>query len=221
VPLRPGDISGNRQLAAQRVRTAELELSYRPLRQLSLRSDVAWSRLYDKAEFTQLGPNIVARNLAQLEVVSWESSAEARLEWLLGYASFEVQRSVRNFGEDGYAPRLVARGATNYPAHIARLGMELAPLRHLRVGGQAAYVGPRAASDSNALATGRAYRLPAYLVGNASLSVVELPVFPSAPMELAVHCHNVGDVRAADPGFASVDYPIARRSFVVEMRQRF
>jgi hypothetical protein len=203
------------------VRTAEVELSYRPLRQLSLRSDVAWSRLLNKAEFTQLGPNTVARNLAQLEVLSWETSAEARVEWLATYASFELQHSVRNFGEDGYAPRLVERGATNYPAYIARAGAELAPFKYLRLGGQAAYVGPRAASDSNALATGVAYQLGAYLTVNASVSLVELNVFPSAPMELSLYCRNLGDVRAADPGFANVDYPIARRSFVLEVRQKF
>jgi hypothetical protein len=50
---------------------------------------------------------------------------------------------------------------------------------------------------------------------------VDLAVFPSAPMEISLYCRNVSDVRAADPGFANVDYPIARRSFVLELRQRF
>jgi iron complex outermembrane receptor protein len=221
VPLQPEDITGNQELQAQRVQTAEAELSFRPIRQLSLRSDVAWSRLQNKAEFTQLGPYKVARNLADLEVLSWETSAEARIDWFQSYASFELQRSVRHFGEDGYAPRLVARGATNYPAYIGRLGIELSPLKHLRLAGQVALVGPRAASDSNALAFGAAYDLEAYLTGNVSLSLVELNVFQSGPMELSVYCRNVGDVRAADPGFANVDYPIARRSFVFEVRQKF
>jgi outer membrane receptor for ferrienterochelin and colicins len=221
VPLQPGDILGNRQLQAQHVRTGELELSYRPIRQLSLRSDVALSRLSNKAEFTQVGTNKIARNLAELEVLSWESSIEARAEWLLTYASFELQRSVRNFGEDGYAARLADRGATNYPSYIGRLGVELSPLRHLRLAGQGAYVGPRPASDSNALARGAAYSLPAYAIVNVSLSAVDLMVFPQAPMEISVYCRNVSDARAADPGFASVDYPIARRSLVLEVRQRF
>jgi hypothetical protein len=56
---------------------------------------------------------------------------------------------------------------------------------------------------------------------NASVSLVELNVFPSAPMELSAYCHNLSDTRAADPGFANVDYPLARRSFVFELRQRF
>jgi iron complex outermembrane receptor protein len=221
VPLQPGDIIGNQDLQAQRVRTAEVELSYRPVRQLSLRTDGAWSRLDNKAEFTPLGPNTVARNLAELEVLSWESSIEARVDWLLSYASFEVQRSVRNLGEDGYLPRLVEQGATNYPAYIGRFGAELTPLRHLKLAGQAAYVGPRPASDSNALARGAPYRLPWYVMINASLSLVELNVFPSAPMELSLYARNLADVRAADPGFANVDYPIARRSFIFELRQRF
>jgi outer membrane receptor for ferrienterochelin and colicins len=221
VPLQPGDIIGNRELQAQKVRTAEVELSYRPLRQLALSSDVAWSRLDNKAEFTQLGPNTVARNLAQLEVLSWESSVETRVDWLLSYASFEIQRSVRNLGEDGYLPRLVERGATNYPGYIGRFGVELTPLRHVKVAGQAAYIGPRPASDSNALASGAPYRLPRYVSVNAAVSLVELNVFPNYPMELSVYGRNLGDVRAADPGFASVDYPIARRSLIFELRQRF
>jgi iron complex outermembrane receptor protein len=221
VPLQPGDIIGNQELAPQRVRTVEAELSYRPVRQLSIRSDVAWSRLYDKAEFTPLGPNTVARNLAELDVVSWETSAEAKIDWLLAYASFEIQRSVRHLGEDGYLPRLVEGGATNYPAHIARAGVELAPLPLLRVGAQTRYVGPRPASDSNALARGEAYDLPAYLMVDVSLSLVEVKVFPPWPMELSVYCHNIADVRAADPGFASVDYPLARRSIMAQVRQRF
>jgi outer membrane receptor for ferrienterochelin and colicins len=221
VPLQPGDIIGNKDLQAQHVRTFEVELSYRPLRQLSLRTDVASSRLTNKAEFTRLGPNTVARNLAELEVLSWESTVEARADWLLGYASFEAQRSVRNLGEDGYLSRLAERGATNYPAYIARVGAELAPFRHVRLAGQGAYVGPRPASDANALATGRAYTLPWYAIGNVSVSLVDLPVFPSGPMELAFYCRNVTDVRAADPGFANVDYPLPRRSFLFELRQRF
>jgi outer membrane receptor protein involved in Fe transport len=221
VPLQPGDIIGNRELEAQRVRTAEAELSLRPLRQVSLRSNVAFSRLDNKAEFTQLGPNTVARNLAELEVISWETTLDARVERWLGYASFEMQRSVRHLGEDGYSRRLVEEGATNYPMWIARAGTEIIPFDHLKLAGQAAYVGPRPASDSNALATGQSYRLPTYLMVNASLSVVDLRLFPSGPLELSVYCHNVGDVRAADPGFASVDYPLARRSFTLELRQRF
>jgi hypothetical protein len=128
---------------------------------------------------------------------------------------------VRYLGEDGFEARLVERGATNYPTYVGRAGLELAPLRHLRVAGQGAYVGPRPASDGNALTQGHAYRLPAYGIVEASVSVVELPVFPSAPMELSLYCRNASDVRTADPGFANVDYPIARRSFVLEMRQRF
>jgi hypothetical protein len=87
--------------------------------------------------------------------------------------------------------------------------------------GQAALVGPRPASDSNALATGRSYRLPTYVMINASLSLVDLRLFPSGPLEMSVYCHNLSDVRAADPGFVNVDYPLARRSFTVELRQKF
>ena len=221
VPMQSGDIIGNSDLRAQHVRTTEAELSWRPIRQLSLRGDVALSRLSNKAEFTQVGPNKMARNLAELEVLSFESSAEARAGWFLGYGSFEVQRSVRNFGEDGYAQRLVERGATNHPAFIGRVGVELSPLRHLRVAGQAMYVGPRAAGDGNALLIGHSYHLPAYSTVDASLSAVELAVFPSAPREISVYCRNASDVRAADPGFSGVDYPIARRSFVLEVRQSF
>jgi hypothetical protein len=81
--------------------------------------------------------------------------------------------------------------------------------------------GPRPPSDSNALARGSTYRLPWYLSINLGLSLVDLNVFPSSPMELSVYCRNVSDRRAADPGFANVDYPIARRSFVMELRQKF
>jgi outer membrane receptor for ferrienterochelin and colicins len=221
VPLQPGDIIGNQQLQPQRVRTAEAELSYRPIRPLALRSNVALNRMDNKAEFTQLGPNTVARNLAELEVLSWETSLDARFAWLLAYASFETHRSVRNLGEDGYLPRLVERGATNYPAYIARLGGQLFPGGKVRPGAQLRYVGPRAASDSNALARGGRYALPRYLIADASLAVTGLRVFPSEPLELSLHGHNLADVRAADPGFARVDYPIARRSFTLELRQRF
>jgi hypothetical protein len=57
---------------------------------------------------------------------------------------------------------------------------------------------------------------------NAGLSLVELNVFPSSPMELSLYARNLADDgRAADPGFASVDYPLARRSYVLELRQKF
>jgi outer membrane receptor for ferrienterochelin and colicins len=221
VPLQPGDIMGNQQLQPQRVHTAEAELSFRPIRQLSLRSNVAWSRLNNKAEFTPLGPNTVARNLAQLEVLSWETSLDARFDWLLAYASFETHRSVRNLGEDGYLPRLVERGATNYPEYIGRLGVELLPDRKVRPAARLNYVGPRPASDSNALARGRRYALGRYLMADAGLAVRGLRLFPAGPLALSVYCYNLADVRAADPGFARVDYPIARRSFTLEMRQPF
>ncbi|HZH04976.1 MAG TPA: TonB-dependent receptor [Myxococcaceae bacterium] len=220
VPFQAGGVIGNGQLNPQYVHTAEAELSYRPLAFLLLRTDVAYSILLDKAEFTPLGVNQVARNLARVEALSWETGLEvSHLSWK-GYLSADFQRPIRESGDVGYRANLVGSRTDVAPRVQARAGiLTPVPGAPLRVGLEAVYASSRRATDENVLQRGEPYALPSYLRLNASLSTVGLKLVGQKETAVRLSAYNAFDSRDADPGYSGVDYPLRPFGLRLELRQ--
>jgi iron complex outermembrane receptor protein len=223
VPYRVGDVLGNPNLLPQYVHTVESELSYRPLKFLSVRTDLAYSVVLDKAEFTPQGVNQVAHNSGTVQSLSWETEVTASYkDRLKGYVNFEVNHTNRQVGYVGYRASLIGTENILYPQvqlHVGAAGRIPIPKLPLMATLEGSYVGARRASEDNMLAAGAAYSLPDYFMLGASLSTVGIKLLSGRETVLSVIGRNLLGTSAADPGFAGVDYPLSPRVIMFQIRQ--
>jgi outer membrane receptor for ferrienterochelin and colicins len=213
VPLRTGDVVGNRSLEPQLVHTVEYQMSYSPDRFFSVTSGVAQSWLLNKAEFTPVGINQTARNVASQRSLSWETRADLRHydDYTL-YGSFELVHSVRDLGREGYVADLVGTENVVYPPWIARtgalFGVPSLPSVPLEFGAEAMVVGPRRAADTSLLQSGRNLVFDPYVMLDLSLATRSLYLAPGHESRLALRARNVLLARGPDPGPAGFEYPL-------------
>ena len=223
LPFRLGDVLGNPDLEAQRVHTVEGQFSLRPLTGLVVSTGVSYSLLNNKAAFVQRGVNRVARNIAQVRSLSWETEVLAELgDDVSAYGSFELPYTIRDTGQEGYQAQLVGDRNVIYPAYILRGGASgKVPYLPLRPGFEVMVVGPRRASEMNMLEHMGEYELPAYTMLDVTLSTVGIELLDGRETVLMLKGRNLLDVRGPDPGFAGVDYPLLSRSVMAQLRQQF
>jgi iron complex outermembrane receptor protein len=221
IPAATGDVIGNPQLKPQYVHTWELQVTYEPAGFFGISSNVAYSVLTDKTEFVQQGINKGARNVSRAATLSWETTAELSYQSLVhAQMSFEVQHTARRTGQIGYSADVVGSGGDIYPRwmlHAGTIGQP--PGLPVRAAFQASYIGPRQASDTNTLLNGGPYRLPSYLLFEARLSTIGFHLFgmKSHETSFALSGKNLLDVMGPVPGSSGVDYPLAPRSFFLQM----
>lgn len=228
VPFLPGDIIGNENLAPQFVDTVEAMVSYDLGRALSVTTGLAYNFFRDKAEFDRQGANLVARNMADVATLSWETQVKGRFDrWLEGYANFALLSSVRNLKDEGYRKQLIGTKGEIYPPYIAQLGLRGHPHPDLDVGVAGVLAGPRVASASNVLANRGVYALPTRFELDAVLTYKGLRFGDGQRTELRLVGRNLSafwvpetDTTRVDPGFSGVDYPLAPGKILVQLRQQ-
>ena len=82
-------------------------------------------------------------------------------------------------------------------------------------------VGPRRASDTNVIDAGARYDLGAYATLNLFITTRDLYLVSGHESRIAVRAYNVLGARGPDPGFAGVDYPLAPRQILLELRHTY
>jgi hypothetical protein len=115
---------------------------------------------------------------------------------------------------------VVGSAGETYPVMMVHSGLAIQPPRlPLRGTFQASYIGTRRASDINILLNGAPYSLPAYMLLEAGLSTTNLNLFGSTRHEVsfALTGKNLLNAVGPTPGFAGVDYPLAPRTFFLQM----
>jgi iron complex outermembrane receptor protein len=221
IPSAIGDVVGNPQLKPQYVRTVEFQLSWEPTEYLSLSTNGVYNILSDKTEFVQQGINKVARNVARAATLSWETMAEYRYQSILrAHVSVEAQRTVRETGQDGYSAEVVGTAGGIYPELMVHSGLAAQPTGlPLRGTVQASFIGQRRASDTNILLNGGPYTLPSYVLLEAGLATTRFDLFGLERHEVsfALTGKNLLGARGPNPGFSGVDYPLAPRTFFLQM----
>jgi outer membrane cobalamin receptor len=221
VPSASGDVIGNPALRPQYVHTWEFQLASELGEMVTLSSDVAYSVVSDKTDFVAQGINQVARNVARASTISWETMAEAKYRSLVrGYLSLELQRTRQESGQDGYSAQVVGSSGGIYPRAMVRGGVVGQPPRSpVRAAVQASYIGERRASDTNIIINGTPYTLPAYVLLEGSLSTVPFNLLGRRGHELsfALTGKNLLGATGPTPGFSGVDYPLAPRTFFLQM----
>lgn len=221
-PLRPGDVVGNQALNPQLIKTAEYQMSWNPARVFGVTSGVSYSWLDDKAEFTPQGINQTARNVSSQESLSWETRADVRDYGYNLYASFDLVRSRRDLGQEGYAATLIGRQNVVYPPWIVRGGAMFAvpsvPDVPLELGAEGIWVGPRRASDTSIVERGASFDLPAYFQLDVSLATRELYLIPGHETRFALRGKNLLLARGPDPGFSGFEYPLPPAQIFFEVQ---
>jgi outer membrane receptor for ferrienterochelin and colicins len=225
-PLRPGDVVGNRNLEPQRIHTIEYQMSFDPHRFFGVTSGVSYNWLLDKAEFTPSGINQTARNVSSQRSLSWETRADLRHhDDYTAYACFELVRSLRQLGQEGYAARLIGSENVVYPPWIARAGVSFAvpsiPDVPLELAAQAKFVARRRAADTSILERGGDFSLPSYFMLDASLATREVYLVPGHESRFAVRIRNLFAERGPDPGFSGFEYPLGAREIFLEIEHTY
>jgi outer membrane receptor for ferrienterochelin and colicins len=225
VPAAAGDVVGNPQLRPQYVNTFEFQLSYQPFTTIDLSSAVVYNRLDDKTEFTQQGINRVARNVSRSTSLSWESKAELKYhQWLNANLSLELARTHlragKGSGQEGYFGQIIGIEGGIYPHMMIHGGLasQLGPLP-ARVAVRGSYIGERGASATNIVLGARAYSLPGYFLLDANLTTDGFHVLRHSDQEVSFSLsakNLLGEIGPA-PGFTGVDYPLAPRTFFLQM----
>jgi outer membrane receptor protein involved in Fe transport len=222
-PLRPGDVVGNPSLKPQFVHTVEFQLSYKPDRFLGVTSGVSYSWLLDKAEFTPQGLNEAARNVSSQRTLVWEWRADLRhYDDFDMYASFEIVRSDRTLGREGYVATLIGTRNVAYPAWIGRagamVGIPLFADVPLETGVEAMIVGPRRAADTSIVEQGASYDLPTYVMLDATLATRNLYLIRGEESRFALRAKNILAATGPDPGFSGFEYPLRPFEVFLEFR---
>ena len=221
-PAQSGDIIGNPDLEPQYVHTIEGQVIYQPIPALSVGTNLAYSYVQNLAVFSRSGFNSVARNVAELGTISWESYVELSLEDIVGgFVKYEMLLSERNLGDEGFQAALLGDEAGVFPDVQLRTGLwaEFSEA-YLRGTLEVRYIGERRASDLNGLANNGVYTLEPYAVVDATLGSVGLELL-GADRETVIEVigRNLLDSNAAFPGEAGVDYPILPRTLLFQVRQ--
>ena len=225
-PLRPGDVVGNPSLEPQHVRTLEYQLSLRPSRFFGITSGVSYNWLLNKAEFTPQGINETARNVASQRSLSWETRADVRHynDYTL-YGSFELVRSERALGQQGYAADVVGVKNVVYPPWVARAGASFAvpsvPSVPLELATEGMLVARRRVSDRSLIERGQDFYLPSYLNLNVSLQTREIYLIPGQETRFALRGRNLLGLGIADPGVSGIEYPLAPPSLFLEVEHTY
>ncbi|MFT3923916.1 MAG: TonB-dependent receptor [Myxococcales bacterium] len=226
VPLRPGDVIGNRNLKPQFIHTIEAQVGYRLGKLLEATSALSQSWLLDKAEFLPSGINQAAYNVASQHALAWENRLDLRYRDALdAYLGFDLVYSRRDLGQEGYIPTLVGGKAVVYPPYIGRLGLLVRLPSHpkfpLDLQMQQMLVGPRRAADASIVARGASFTLPTYWLLELSLQTRELYLIRGQETRIALRARNVTGMTGPDPGFAAFEIPLVPRAIMLDVRHTY
>ncbi|MFT3922233.1 MAG: TonB-dependent receptor [Myxococcales bacterium] len=222
IPAAPGDISGNRGLAPQRVHTIEGEVSYRFTPNLMATTGLAYNILQHGAEFVQVGAFKEALNLTSLNSLSWESSVRLRYpDNIEAYASYELNHTERDVGGSSYQSSLIGKDGVIYPRMQLHTGVNKAfPSLYFRVFGEFTLIGKRRASVDNILEKGASYYLSQYYLFDCGVSTMKLQALEGRDTDISLFVRNAFGANSPDPGFGGVDYPRLPLTVFLQLRQK-
>ena len=221
VPAGTGDVVGNPNLEPQFVNTFELQIEHAPSSRQHASTALVYNLLTDKTEFIEEGGNKAARNVARAETLSWESQLDLEYpRWLHTHLSLELQRTTQRTQQDDYLGEVLAASGSIYPRVMVHAGLAVQPPHApLRGSVLASYIGSRRASGNNALLHGGPYRLPRYVLLDATLSTTGVRILRGAPQEMSFQLigKNLLGVTGPAPGFSGVDYPLSPRALLLQI----
>lgn len=207
-PFTDLDISGNEQLGPQTAHTFELAGAYGFAGALGeLQLNLFATNILGRVEFQQRGNYLVAQNIPS----EWVAGAEI-------YASYELWKVLRLSGSTSIAGT-VARSGSPFVVDPRRVLNPLYPRLQIhtvvdyalawaggwQLSAEGSLIGPRSASQSNAILKVTRYALPAYFHGAFSIGT-QRKIFGPRATSFVLRVSHLFD-NHVDSGFAGVDVP--------------
>lgn len=221
-PLQVGGIVGNANLAPQYVHTVEALIDYDVVKWLSLSAGASYNYLINMAEFSPLGLNQVARNVAEIATQTVHAAATTRFQSMPNvYVRGDWTFAQRNTGHMGYRDELVRHVNPGFPEYVVRAGAYWDPgVLPLGIAVQASLVGPRTSMDSNSLENGEPYALEPYVWLTATISSPAIELAPLGKLFFELSGTNLVGATGPEPGFSGVDYPLPPRTLMFRLRHQ-
>ncbi len=215
--VQPGDISGNPDLAPQKARTVELQLSVPATAHWQAALTLYRTRVKDLVTLEQAFFNLVARNSSDSRVRGVEFEARYVRDWFAGYANLSTASSRRGLNRYTLAPLAQRPEGELFPRYSANAGgsVSVAGLP-LQLSLDNRYVGTRPAATSNVLLANQAYALKPYWD-----STLGARWTMGGGGVLRFQVRDLWDSRHVDPGEGGIDYPSLGRRYGVQYEYRF
>jgi iron complex outermembrane receptor protein len=164
--------------------------------------------------------------VARQESFNWESRVDAQhYDDYTVYAAFELIRSERELGQEGYFADTVGSQNVVYPPWIARVGATLGvpsvPSVPLELGSQWVMVGPRRAADTSLVEAGENLIFEPYFVLDLFLATRDLYLVPGHESRAALRARNLLSERGPNPGFSGFEYPLPAGEIFLQLMHTY
>jgi outer membrane receptor protein involved in Fe transport len=215
--VQPGDVRGNPDLAPQKARTVELQLSTPASAHWSTQVTVYQTRVKDLVTLEQAFFNLVARNSSDSRVKGLEVELRYKYGGLDGYLNVSHANSARGTNRYTLAPLAQRPEGELFPRNSANLGVSTSLFeRRLSLSLDQRYVGARPAANANVLLANQAYQLGSYI--DATLTA-RWSLGRAGQLRLQVR--DLWNSRYVDPGVGGIDYPSLGRRYGVHYEYAF
>ncbi|MES2128126.1 MAG: TonB-dependent receptor [Pseudomonadota bacterium] len=215
--VQPGDIRGNPDLAPQKARTVELQLTTPPQPHWNASLALYHTKVSELVTLEQAFFNLVARNSSDAKV----NGAELEMRYQQGafnaYANASLASGARGTNRYTLAPLAQRPDGELFPRHSANAGISASvPGWPLLLALDTRYVGKRPAATSNVLLANQDYALGSY-----TDSTFTARWQWSARVQLRLQVRDLWNSRYVDPGVGGIDYPSLGRRYGLHLEWRF
>jgi hypothetical protein len=220
-PITALDIQGNPNLKQQTAHTIEAFAGFAlPQDRGEVSLNAFATLVLGRVEFTQRGQFLQATNAADEWLVGGE--LDSRLVIAKGLTmrlSASVARTVARTAGTTVVGLVESRNQLFPMYQVHWLGDYAIPWGGLHLSGEISYVGPRAASQSNALLLGATYERPGYFFTALSLTRSGR-LIPNRNTYFAIRVSDLVNVQWTEPGFSGVDVPTQGTTLMITVNQQ-
>ena len=213
-PLFDGEISDNALLSPETANTAEAQLNWSILKNLTLSVNSYQMKVEDKVEIISQVTNSSPQN----QGTQRSAGVEAVIAWYNHKHQISINTALQKSESEGFdiLAREVVTPSDLYPEKMLNIFWQHHYNQSLATGLHGRFISARRASDSNiALNGGQAYDLGNYWLLNAVLH------YGFRQGNIRVKVNNMLDKIYSEPGFSSIDIPGIRRNIQLKLDYQF
>ncbi|MQA37689.1 TonB-dependent receptor plug domain-containing protein [Rugamonas aquatica] len=215
--VQPGDIKGNPDLAPQKTRTIELQLSTPPAPHWNGALTVYHTKVSELVTLEQAFFNLVALNTSDSKVNGVELELRYQRDWFNAYANLSRANGSRSLNRYTLTPLAQRSDSELFPTNSANAGASASLMgQKLLLSVDNRYVGARPAATANVLLANQAYQLSRYVD-----TTLGARWNLSARSAIRVQVRDLWNSRYVDPGVGGIDYPSLGRRYGVQYEYRY
>jgi outer membrane receptor protein involved in Fe transport len=215
--VQPGDVQGNPDLAPQKSKTVEVQLTTPSAAHWNGALTLYHTKVSDLVTLEQEFFNLVARNSTDSMVNGVELELRYQRDWLNAYANASHANTALGANRYTLVPLAQRPGGELFPRNSANAGASASLLdQRLVLSVDNRWVGPRPAATANVLLANRDYQLSGY-VDTTLTARWNL----ERRSQLRLQLRDLFNSRYVDPGVGGIDYPSLGRRYELQYEYRF